>query len=74
MNKMNYGRKFFSLADGAAVHTGTSITEKALPREDEDAFTQRLLKHYGHCQGTVEIIFKDGRPNYAVITFSEECM
>jgi hypothetical protein len=69
METLNYGRKVFSFAQGTTIHTSTSITEKALPHESEEAFTRRLMKKYGDQQGTVEIVFKNGRPNYAVITF-----
>ena len=69
METLNFGRKVFSFAQGTTIHTSTSITEKALPHENEDVFTHRLMKKYGDQQGTVEIVFKNGRPNYAVITF-----
>lgn len=72
MESLSYGRKFFSFAQGTTVHQSTSITEKALPHESENAFTQRLMKKYGHRQGTVEIVFKNGHPNYAVLTFPED--
>ena len=71
MDIVNYGRKIFSLNKGTAVHTTTAITEKPLLNEGEKAFTRRLIEKYGHHQGTVEIIFRNGHPNYAVITFSE---
>jgi hypothetical protein len=71
METLSYGRKVFSFAQGTTVHTSTTITEKALPHESEDAFTRRLMKKVGDRRGTVEIIFKNGRPNYAVITFPE---
>jgi hypothetical protein len=71
METLSYGRKLFSFAQGITVHQSTAITEKALPHESEEAFTSRLMKKYGHRQGTVELVFKNGRPNYAVITFSQ---
>jgi hypothetical protein len=73
METVNYGRKTFSIIKGMAVHKSTEITEKPLPHEDEKAFTQRLLHKYGHLQGTVEIVFRNGRPNYALLKFSEVC-
>ena len=70
MEPVAYGRKRFSFAEGKTIHTGTSITVKALPGENEQAFTKRLMKKYGDARGTVEIIFKGGRPDYAIISFS----
>ena len=46
-----------------------SVTEKALADEDEIAFTRRLVEQYGGQQGTIEVVFKRGRPNYAILTF-----
>lgn len=71
MESVNYGRKTFSLIKGNAVLRCTEITEKPLRHEDEKAFTQRLLNKYGHLQGTVEIVIRDGRPNYAILKFPE---
>jgi len=73
MEIVNYGRKTFSIAKGTAVLKSTEITEKPLRHEDEHAFTQRLLHKYGHLQGTVEIVIRDGRPNYAILKFPEIC-
>lgn len=71
MQKMRFGRKKYSLRKGKPILESTSVTVRTLPREDEDAFTKRLIKMYGHREGTVEMVFKAGRPDYAVITFSE---
>jgi len=73
METVNYGRKTFSITEGAAVLKCTEITEKPLLHEDEKAFTKRLLHKYGHLQGTVEIVIRNGRPNYAVLKFPETC-
>lgn len=70
MSDVNYGRKKFSFSDGVTNHTSTSVTEKSMPGENERAFTERLAKKYAHREGTIEIVFKKGRPDYAVITFS----
>ena len=40
--------------------------------EDEDAFTERLMRKYGNHQGTIEIVFKGGQPDYAIITLEQE--
>ena len=71
MEIVRYGRKTFSIVRGIAVLECTEITEKPLRHEDEKEFTQRLLQKYGHLQGTVEIVFRDGRPNYAILKFPE---
>lgn len=70
MPEVNYGRKTFSFDAGAAVHKRTTITEKAASGEDERSFTQRLLKKYEDQRGDIEIVFKNGRPDYAVVTLS----
>ena len=69
MQTIRYGRKIFAFDEGGAVLTSTSVTEKALPDEDERTFTRRLVEQYKGQQGTIEIVFKSGRPDYAVITF-----
>jgi hypothetical protein len=70
MLNVKYGRKTFSFDGGAAVHTRTTITEKANAGEDEQSFTQRLLKKYENQRGDIEIVFKNGRPDYAIVTLS----
>lgn len=70
MNSIKYGRRCFSFANGNVVHTNSSITERALPGEDEGRFTERLMEIYGEYEGTLEIVIKAGRPDYAVITFT----
>ena len=47
-----------------------SITERALVGEDERAFTERLMRLYGQQKGTIEIVFRSGCPDYAIITLS----
>jgi hypothetical protein len=49
--------------------TGTSVTERSLKGEDENAFAKRLMKMYGKNEGTIEIVFKMGRPDYAIVSF-----
>ncbi|MEJ2750889.1 MAG: hypothetical protein P8183_23725, partial [Anaerolineae bacterium] len=71
MEPLIYGRKVFSFAKGITVHQSTTITERSFPHESEKAFTHRLMKKYGDRQGTVEIVIKNGHPDYAVITFPE---
>ncbi len=70
MQRIRFGRRKFSFEDGKAVLKSTSITERALVGEDERAFTDRLLRLYGQQKGTIEMVFKSGRPDYAIITFS----
>ena len=69
MQAIKYGRKVFSFDDGGAVLESTCITEKAMQGEDESAFTQRLVQKYNGRRGTIEVVFKRGRPDYAIITF-----
>jgi hypothetical protein len=69
MQTIQFGRKIFSFGKGEPVLESTSITEKALSHEDECAFTRRILQKYDSEQGTIEIVFKRGRPDYAIITF-----
>ena len=72
MHKIRFGRKIYSLENGRPVLKSTSITVRTLAGEDEETFTNRLLRLYGQHAGTVEMVFKRGRPDYAVITFSEQ--
>lgn len=71
MQRIRFGRKRYSLVEGRPILKSTSITVRTRPGEDEEAFTKRLLGQYGQYEGTVEMVFKRGRPDYAVITFSE---
>ena len=68
MQVINYGRRRFTFRNGKKVITSTSITERSLRGEDEDAFTDRLMRRYGNHQGTIEVVFKGGQPDYAIIT------
>jgi len=70
MERVEFGHKTFSFTKGRTELTSTSITVKSLPGENEREFTQRLMKRFANQQGTIEIIFKNGRPNYAIITLS----
>ena len=70
MNNIKFGRRIFSFAKGDMVLESTSVTEKALPGEGEMAFTRRLVKKFQDRQGTIEVVFKRGSPDYAIITFS----
>ena len=72
MQRIRFGRKKFSLVEGKPVLRSTSITVRTRPGEDEEAFTKRLLSLYGQIAGTVEMVFKRGLPDYAVITFAEQ--
>ncbi len=70
MQSMKFGRKVFSFNGDGAVLKSTSITVKAMPDEDETAFTRRLVEQYKGREGTIEVVFKRGRPDYAIITFN----
>ena len=67
---LKYGRKIFSLDKGNTVLKSISVTEKAMSGEDEMAFIYRLVEKYDGQQGTIEVVFKRGHPDYAIITFS----
>lgn len=69
--KIKYGRKTYAFAEGRTFHVSTSITEKARPDEDENNFTYRVTRKYQEKQGTIEIVLKNGRPDYAIIIFSQ---
>jgi len=68
MKVINFGRRRYSFAQGCVELTRTDITERSLNGEDEEAFTRRLMKKYGASEGTIEIVFKKGRPDYAIVT------
>lgn len=68
MSNFFYGRKVIVFAAGEVSLTKVSVTEKSLTDEDEQMFTQRLLSKYEKQEGTMEIVFKNGRPDYAIIT------
>lgn len=72
MKFINYGRRRFTFRKGKKIITSTSVTERSLRGEDEEAFTERLMKKYGNQQGTIEIVFKGGQPDYAIITLEQE--
>jgi hypothetical protein len=69
MMKVIFGRRKYSFSGGAVELTGTSITERSLKGEGENAFTRRLMKLYGNRKGTIEIVFKMGNPDYAIVSF-----
>jgi len=70
MQVVKYGRKTFSFAEGVTVLTGMCVTEKAESDEDEASFTRRLVKKYEGRRGTIEVVFKNGYPDYAIVTFN----
>lgn len=69
-NNVKYGRKTYAISEGKTYHVSTSITEKAKQGEDEKNFTRRVTRKYKERQGTIEIVLKNGRPDYAIIVFS----
>jgi hypothetical protein len=70
MQTITYGRRRLAFSKGSVVHTSTVLTIRAEDGEDEAAFTQRLLRTCANCEGTIEIVFRAGAPEYAVITIS----
>ena len=67
--KILFGRKHFSFAEGTTTLDRMSVTERPKKGEDETCFTNRLVKQYGNQQGAIEIVIKNGLPDYAIITF-----
>jgi hypothetical protein len=71
MQHLQYGRKILAFDESDAALMTTVVTEKALTNEDEATFTHRLLGKYKGRRGTIEIVFKRGSPDYAILTFPE---
>ena len=72
MKQISFGRRKFSFSFGRAVLTSTSVTERALIGENERTFIDRLLRIFDDQKGTIEIVFKNDRPDYAIITFRQD--
>lgn len=70
METIKFGRRRLSFSKGTAVHTSTLVTERAYQDEDESAFVKRLLETYCDHKGSLEVVFKAGRPDYAIITIN----
>jgi hypothetical protein len=70
MQTLQYGRKIFSFDEAGTALKSTVVTEKVLPGENEEGFIRRLSEKYQGQQGTIEVVFKRGLPDYAVISFS----
>lgn len=68
METIRFGRRRLALHQGKVRHTSTSVTERANYGEDEKAFIKRLSTKYCDHDGSIEIVFKAGRPQYAIIT------
>lgn len=68
MKRLAFGRKKFTFSKGVSTLTSTSITEKSRHGETEAQFTSRLLAKYADAHGEMEIVFKQGLPDYAIIT------
>ena len=68
MQRIRFGRRRLSFGDGKMELLNTSITIRSLPGENEQAFTERLMKDYCEKEGTIEIVFKGGHPDYAIVT------
>lgn len=60
------------LPSGEAVVQATSETFQAKPGEDQKAFLRRLAREHGVGPGdVVEVVFKAGRPQYAVVEWGK---
>lgn len=71
MPTIHYGRRRLAFSKGRAVPTSTTHTVRAFPGEDEAAFVERLLAERDADHGTIEIVFKNGLPEYAVVTIEQ---
>ena len=72
MKVVNHGRRTITFDNGESMVTSTSVTERSLNGEDETAFLCRLMEKYGHRQGTIEVVFKADKPDYATVTMTDE--
>ncbi|MDT8306460.1 MAG: hypothetical protein RRC07_11030 [Anaerolineae bacterium] len=72
MQTIVYGRRRLAFCKGNAVHTGTTLTVRAVAGEDEVAFTRRLLAECAESEGTIEIVFRAGVPEYAIVTITSQ--
>ena len=70
MKVINFGRRRYAFAHGSVELMRTDITVRSLNGEDEEAFARRLMQIYGDREGTIEIVFKRGKPDYAIVTLT----
>lgn len=68
-DNLPFGRKTLAFAKGKATLKQIAVTEKSLPGEDEELFISRLLFKYADRNGTIQVVFKNRIPDYAIITF-----
>jgi hypothetical protein len=68
---VSYGRKLLRLKDGKAQLEQITFTEKSFPGEDETQFVDRLSQRFSDMNGTFQIVFKNGKPDYAIITIDQ---
>lgn len=71
MQILQYGRKRHFFSQGNTKLVSITVTERCQDGEDEHTFMDRLLAEYGHREGILEIVFKNGKPDYAIITFDD---
>mgnify|MGYP000316868317 CR=1 FL=1 len=64
-----FGRKTLTFKQGKATLTQVTVTEKCQPGENEERFVERLLRIYADRKGTIQVVFKNRMPDYAIITF-----
>jgi hypothetical protein len=64
-----FGRKTLTFDKGKATLKQVTLTEKSLPGEDEEVFVDRLLRMFADRNGTIQVVFKNRIPDYAIITF-----
>lgn len=70
VNDNNCSRVILSFANRKLALKKVKLIEKPFPEENEDTFIQRLLDKYHGQRGTLEIVFKNGRPEHAIVTLN----
>jgi hypothetical protein len=66
---LRFGRKTLTFSRGKATLKQIVVTEKSIPGEDEEHFLARILQKYSDRNGTIQVVFKNLIPDYAIITF-----
>ncbi len=70
VNDNNFSHIILSFANRKVALKKVKLIEKPFPEENEATFTQRLLDKYHGQSGTLEIVFRNGRPEYAIVTLN----
>ena len=68
MSAIQCGRLRLVFSRGVVTCTSLVETTKTESDEAETTFFQRLVAHFQDEENAIELVFKGGRPNYAIIT------